>query len=51
MWDSPPGSMGTPLRSADGELRHTTSGPVWDAMPSVTGETLTLDDVSFPKEP
>ena len=23
LWDSPPGSMGTPLRSADGEIRHT----------------------------
>jgi len=51
LWDSPPGSMGTPLRSADGELRHTTSGAVWDAMPLVTGETLTLDDLEFAVEP
>lgn len=47
LWDSPPGSMGKPLRSADGEIRHTTSGAVWDALPSVTGETLTLDHLRF----
>ena len=51
LWDSPPGSMGVPLRSADGEIRHTTSGAVWDAMPSTTGETLTLDDLRFDRNP
>ncbi|MCP5114759.1 MAG: hypothetical protein GY953_28350, partial [bacterium] len=51
LWDSPPGSMGVPLRSADGEVRHTTSGAVWDAMPSTTGETLTLDDLRFDRDP
>ena len=48
MWDSPAGSLGTPPRSADGELRSSTSGAIWDAQPTTTGETLTLDDLRFP---
>ena len=48
MWDSPAGSMGTPPRSADGEIRPATSGLIWDALPRATGETLTLDDLRFP---
>jgi alkaline phosphatase D len=45
MWDSPPGSMGKPVRSADGEIRPTTSGPIWEALPLTTGETLTIEDL------
>lgn len=47
LWNSPPGVIRDPPRAIDGELRPD-SGPVWDALPSSTGETLTLEQLRFP---
>jgi hypothetical protein len=47
LWNSPPGVIPDPPRAIDGELRPA-SGPVWDALPSATGETLTLEQLRFP---
>ena len=48
LWNSPPGATEDPPRAIDGELRRT-SGPLWNALPISTGETLTLDDLQWPK--
>ena len=45
MWNSPPGAAEKPPRSIDGELRIHTSGPIWEALPRSTGETLTIEDL------
>jgi alkaline phosphatase D len=47
-WDSPPGAIGNAPRSVDGELRPKTSGPLWEALPTTTGETLTEKDLGWP---
>jgi len=40
LWNSPPGTVANPPRAVNGELRPT-SGPLWEALPSTSGETLT----------
>ncbi len=48
LWDSPKGTSGpTPPRSADGELRPLTSGPLYESLPATTGETVSLDDLRW----
>lgn len=42
LWNSPPGAVADPPRAMDGELRPS-SGPLWDALPATTGETLTSE--------
>jgi len=46
MWNSPPGAVANAPRAVDGELRPT-SGPLWDALPSAPGETLTIRQLVF----
>ncbi len=46
LWDSPPGTTVPPVRAADGELRRG-SGPIWDALPDVSTETLSAGDLYF----
>lgn len=48
LWDSPPGTTVPPVRAADGELRRNT-GPIWDALPDVSAETLSERDLYFKK--
>ncbi len=48
LWDSPPGASKEVPRSSDGELRPATSGPLWEALPVTTGETLTEENLKWP---
>ncbi len=48
LWDSPPGATKNVPRSSDGELRPATSGPLWEALPATTGETLTEENLKWP---
>ena len=48
LWDSPPGASKEVPRSSDGELRPATSGPLWEALPATTGETLTEENLKWP---
>lgn len=48
LWDSPPGATKDVPRSSDGELRPATSGPLWEALPATTGETLTEENLKWP---
>jgi len=48
LWDSPPGANKDVPRSSDGELRPATSGPLWEALPGTTGETLTEENLKWP---
>ncbi|MHC4170937.1 MAG: alkaline phosphatase D family protein, partial [Planctomycetota bacterium] len=48
LWDSPPGANEEVPRSSDGELRPATSGPLWEALPVTTGETLTEENLKWP---
>ncbi|MFC1719125.1 hypothetical protein ACFL6S_36065 [Candidatus Poribacteria bacterium] len=50
LWNSPPGATDPPADkwTLSGELKPT-SGPIWDALPKPTGETLTLEDLQWPK--
>jgi hypothetical protein len=49
LWNSPPGVIGKPPRAVTGEIGRR-AGPLWDALPKVDGETLTLDRLSWPAE-
>ena len=49
LWDSPPGVTKEVPRSIDGELRPKTCGPLWEALPTTTGETLTENDLNWPR--
>jgi alkaline phosphatase D len=49
LWDSPPGANEEVPRSSDGELRPATAGPLWEALPATTGETLTEEDLEWPE--
>jgi len=46
--DSPPGATKEVPGSSDGELRPATSGPLWEALPATTGETLTEENLQWP---
>ncbi len=48
LWNSPPGVNKEVPRSSDGELRPATAGPLWDALPATTGETLTEENLKWP---
>jgi len=48
LWDSPHGANKDVPRSSDGELRPATSGPLWEALPTATGETLTEENLKWP---